>query len=208
MLRVLVIGLVVLVAAMFMLPRGDKGLALQATTVLPEPRALPVVELTDSAGRPLRLDEPGGELTWLFFGYTNCPDVCPLTLKALADARQELARRAPNVKPPRVVFVSVDPQRDTPAQIASYLAHFDPSFVGATAPDPALEPLLKTFGVTVEKHGHGGSSAVIVHGSAVYVLDRAARWVAVSAGPHDPATLAADYLKIRQRFRAARPPSA
>jgi protein SCO1 len=208
MLRVLVIGLVVLVAAMFLVPRGDRGGALQATTLLPEPRALPSVELTDSDGKPLRLDEASGELTWLFFGYTNCPDVCPLTLKALADARQELARRAPLVKPPRVVFVSVDPRRDTAAKIAAYLGHFDPDFVGATAADATLEPLLTVFGVTVERHEHEGAPAILLHGSAVYVLDAAARWVAVSPDPHDPATLSADYLKLRRRFRAARPPSA
>jgi protein SCO1/2 len=208
MLRVLVIGLVVLVAVMFLVPRGDRGGALRATTLLPEPRALPSVELSDSRGEPLRLDEPSGEFTLLFFGYTNCPDVCPLTLKALAEARRELARRAPRIKPPRVVFVSVDPERDTAAQIASYLQHFASDFVGATAADATLEPLLTTLGVTVEKHDHGGASATVTHSSAVYVLDPAARWVAVAAGPHDPATLAADYLKIRQRFRAARSPTA
>ena len=153
MLRVLVVGLVVLVAAMFLLPRGDRGGTLQATTLLPQPRALPHVELTASTGMPLHLDEPNGEFTLLFFGYTNCPDVCPLTLKALADARQELARRARFIKPPRIVFVSVDPGRDTAAAIAAYLGHFDPEFVGATAADAALEPLLATFGVSVEKHG-------------------------------------------------------
>jgi protein SCO1 len=209
MLRVLVIGLVVLVAAMFLLPRGDHGGALQATTLLPEPRALPHVELVDATGEPLHLDEPRDEFTLLFFGYTNCPDVCPLTLKALAEARQELARRAPRIKAPRVVFVSVDPQRDTAARIAAYLAHFDAGFVGATATDNVLEPLLASFGVTVEEHRHDGTAPyAVVHSSTVYVLDPAARWVGVAAGPHDPAVIAADYLKIRQRFRAARPPAA
>ncbi len=208
MLRVLVIGLVVLVATMFLLPRGDRGGALQGATLLPAPRTLPSVTLTDSAGEPLRLDEPSGEFTLVFFGYTNCPDVCPLTLQALADARRELQRRARFIKPPRIVFVSVDPQRDTAAVITDYLGHFDPQFVGATAKDTVLEPLLATFGVTVEKRRQGGTSATVVHSSAIYVLDSAARWVAVAAGPHDPAILAADYLRIRQRFRAARPPTA
>jgi protein SCO1/2 len=207
MLRILVVGLVVLVAAMVLLPRGNRIGNFEATTPLPEPRTLPHVELVDDRGTALHLDEPRGEFTWVFFGYTNCPDVCPLTLKALADARRELARRAPLVKAPRVVFVSVDPQRDGAREIAAYLASFDADFVGATAPDKVLEPLLATFGVSVEKHRHGNEPYAVVHSSAVYVLDPAARWVAVAAGPHDPAVLAADYLKIRLRFRAAQPPA-
>jgi protein SCO1/2 len=208
MLRVLVVGLVLLVAGMFLLPRGDRGGPLEGATALPEPRTLPHVELVDDRGSALDLDEPTGEFTWVFFGYTNCPDVCPLTLKALADARLDLARRAPRIKAPRVVFVSVDPQRDGASEIASYLAHFDPDFVGATAATKTLEPLLVTLGVTVEQHRHGAAPYTVTHSSAVYVLDPAGRWVAVAAGPHDPAVLAADYLKIRQRFRAARRPAA
>ena len=202
MMRILVVGLVVLVAAMFMMPRGERG-ALQAATLLPEPRTLPDVALVDSEGRPLHLRDLRGQFTLLFFGFTNCPDVCPLTLKALADARAELARRAPRIVPPRVVFVSVDPRRDTSERIAAYVAKFDPSFVGARAPDRVLEPLLAALGVTVEKHSHGDETYNVMHSTAVYVLNPDAEWIAMANGPHDPVVLATDYLKIRQRRPAA-----
>ena len=206
MLRILVVGLVVLVAAMFLLPRGQRGAPPQAATILPESRALPDIQLIDQTGQPLSLDALRGDFTLLFFGFTNCPDVCPLTLKVLADARAEVARRAPQLTP-RVLFISVDPHRDTPERIAAYLKNFDPEFIGATASDDRLKPLLETLGVAVQKHEHSGEQYNVMHNSAIYVLSPDAKWIAVSTGPHQPAILAADYLKIRQRYRAA-PPAA
>ncbi|MEO8465461.1 MAG: SCO family protein [Gammaproteobacteria bacterium] len=197
MLRVLVVGLVVLVAAMFVIPRGPRG-PLQAATLLREPRTLPDVTLVDSQGQPLHLRELHGQYTLLFFGFTNCPDVCPLTLKALADARAELARRAPRIVPPRVVFVSVDPRRDSAERIAAYVAQFDASFIGATAPDRVLEPLLAALGVTVEKHVHDDAPYNVVHSATVYVLNPDGEWIAIAKGPHDPVVVATDFLKIRQ----------
>jgi protein SCO1 len=202
MMRILVVALVVLVAAMFMMPRGDRGAPPQTATILPEARELPAVALVDDAGRELPLADPRGKFTLLFFGFTNCPDVCPLTLQLLATTRAELLRRAPQAVP-RVLFVSVDPHRDTPERIAAYLAGFDAEFVGATATDAELAPLLATLGVGVEKHEHGGAQYNVVHNSAIYVLGPDAKWIAVSTGPHEPATLAADFLKIRQRYRPA-----
>jgi protein SCO1 len=202
MLRVLVVALVLLVAAIVWRPKPAPVTPPAAATLLPSTLALPDVALVDQAGRPFGLDALRGELTLLFFGFTHCPDVCPLTLKVLADARAELTTSAPRALP-NIVFVSVDPNRDTPERIATYLANFDPRFIGVTAAEPALQPLLKALGVTVEKHDHGGDSYNVVHNSTVYVLGRQAELIAVSSGPHNPETLAADYLKIRQHYDAA-----
>jgi protein SCO1/2 len=203
MLRILVVSLVVLVAAMFLLPRAQRGAAPQTATVLPEPRPLPDVRFVDEAGREAHLTDFKGGFTLLFFGFTNCPDVCPLTLSLLAQVRADVASRAPRLAP-RVLFVSVDPNRDTPERIDAYLNGFDPAFVGVTAPDAALEPLLQALGVAVEKHEHGGANYNVVHNSAIYVLDANAEWIAVSTGPHDPKVLASDYLRIRQRHSGGR----
>ena len=200
LLRVLVVALVALVAAMFLFPRGDRSPP-AAATWLPETLALPSVELVDESGREADLDVFRGHFSMLFFGFTNCPDVCPLTLKVLADARADLLKRAPRAVP-QVVFVSVDPGRDTPDRIRAYLGNFDPEFRGVTASDERLAPLLKALGVTVEKHRHGAEQYTVVHNSTVYFVGPAAELVAVASGPHDPATIAADYLKIRQRYRS------
>ncbi len=207
MLRVLIVALVVLVAAMFLLPRPGSA-PLVSATLFPEPLALPPVQLVDAAGRPADLETFRGKFSLLFFGFTNCPDVCPLTLKVLADARAQLAGRFPNAVP-QVVFVSVDPSRDTPEKIAAYLRNFDGAFVGLTAADARLAPLLKALGVTVQKHQHGGENYTVVHNSTVYVIGPNAELIATSSGPHEAATIAADFLKIRQRYQAAhRTPSA
>jgi protein SCO1 len=207
MLRILVVALVVLVAAMFLLPRNQRGEAPQNATVLPEPRPLADVRFVDKSGRATRLSDFKGDFTLLFFGFTNCPDVCPLTLSMLAQVRADIASRAPSFTP-RVLFVSVDPNRDTPERIATYLNGFDPEFAGVTAPDAELEPLLKTLGVAVERHEHGGANYNVVHNSAVYVLDPNAEWIAVSTAPHDPKVMASDYLRIRRRHSGGRQPGA
>jgi protein SCO1/2 len=204
MLRILVVGLVVLVAAMFLLPRGQRGEPPQTATVLPEPRPLADVRFTDKLGQETKLSDLKGDFTLLFFGFTNCPDVCPLTLSLLAQVRADVASRAPRLAP-RVLFVSVDPSRDTPERIAAYLRGFDPEFLGVTAADAELQPLLEQLGVAVEKHEHGGANYNVVHNSAIYVLNQDAQWLAVSTGPHDPQVLADDYLRIRQRYSGGRP---
>jgi protein SCO1/2 len=132
MLRILVVVLVVLVAAMFLLPRNQRGEAPQNATLLPDPRPLADVRFVDKSGRETRLSDFRGDFTLLFFGFTNCPDVCPLTLGMLAQVRADIASRAPSFTP-RVLFVSVDPNRDTPERIAAYLNGFDPEFGGVTA---------------------------------------------------------------------------
>jgi protein SCO1/2 len=207
MLRILVVALVVLVAAMFLLPRGERGAPPSTATVLPEPRELADVSFVDATGRPTRLSDLQGGFSLLFFGFTNCPDVCPLTLQVLAATRAEIVARAPSLAP-RVVFVSVDPNRDTPERIAAYLNNFDPEFLGLTASDDELAPLLAALGVAVEKHEHGGANYNVVHNSAIYVLDPNTNWIAVTTAPHDPKVIASDYLRIRQRHRVAASPDA
>ena len=207
MLRIVVVALVVLVAAMFLLPRGERGAPPQTATVLPAPRELADVSLVDETGQPIRFSDFEGGFSLLFFGFTNCPDICPLTLQVLAATRAEIVARAPNLAP-RVVFVSVDPNRDTPERIATYLDNFDPEFLGVTAPDDALAPLLAALGVAVEKHEHGGANYNVVHNSAIYLLDPNADWIAVTTAPHDPKIIASDYLRIRQRHQGGTPPDA
>jgi protein SCO1/2 len=189
------------------LPRPDRGAAPETATVLPEPRELADVRFVGTEGGAVTLHGLDDNFTLLFFGFTNCPDVCPLTLAMLAEARAEIVRRAPRFVP-RVLFVSVDPNRDTPERIRAYLQRFDAEFEGVTAADAELEPLLTTLGVAVERHEHGGDNYTVVHNSAIYVLDPGARWIAVSTGPHDPKVLASDFLRIRQRAQSGAPPDA
>jgi protein SCO1/2 len=204
MLRVLIIGLVLLVAIIWMLPRNLANVQTAVATVLPEPQALPEFALTDHNGAAFGNADLEGKFTLLFFGFTNCPDICPLTLKTLADARAEMLKRGAD-HAPQIVFVSVDPERDSAERIARYLGNFEAELRGATGPEHALAPLVAKLGVTVEKHVHAGESYNVVHNSTIYVVGPDAKWLAISSAPHDPVTLADDYAKIRRRYAAAHP---
>ncbi|MBH3426600.1 SCO family protein [Pseudomonas alkylphenolica] len=98
--------------------------------LLPQSRTVPGLEMTDENGQPVQMDELKGKWSLLFFGYTFCPDICPTTLAQLRQVKSELPKEA--VERLQVVLVSVDPNRDTPAQLKQYLGYFDKDFRGLT----------------------------------------------------------------------------
>lgn len=164
-------------------------------TVLDAPRALPAVAMVDQDGEPFTIGDLAGRPTLVFFGFTHCPDICPLTLATLARAMQSL--RSEDF-PPRVLFVSVDPGRDTPALIKSYVSAFDAEFVGATADEAALRPLITALGVSVHQQREGDEEYNVVHNGTVYVLDADARWTAIFGGStHRAEDIVADYRILR-----------
>lgn len=198
MLRILVIALVALVAVLFLLPRPAPpvGASVAVATVLDAPRELPAVAMTDARGRDFSIADLAGRPALVFFGYTNCPDICPITLAVIAQAMQQLGTEA-DAKLPQVLFVSVDPARDSPETIRAYLRGFDETFIGATAPDAALAPLLQTFGVTVHRQASDNGAYNVTHNGAIFVLDDAGRWIALFGGSsHRAETIAADYLAL------------
>jgi protein SCO1/2 len=206
MLRVLVVALVLLVAAMFLLPRPQIAPPANAT-VIADAAPLPAFALADTAGEPVTNAKLEGRFSVLFFGYTNCPDICPITLQVLAGMMRGLREGDTKLAPealPQVVFVSVDPARDSPERMRSYLDTFDKSFVGATASDDALAPLLKTLGVKVMQEEHHGEHYNMVHNGTIYFIGPRAELIAVSSPPHDSATLAGDYVKIRALYLRSR----
>jgi len=199
MLRVLVVALVLLVAAMMLMPRPGP----QTATMLDAPRDLPDVALIDQQGESLRIADLSGRPTLLFFGFTNCPDICPLTLAVMAEATAELREKLGPLAP-QVLFVSVDPERDTPEQIARYTAAFDAEFLGATADEPTLEPLLSALGVTVHRETRDGETWRVTHNGTIYVLDRQGRWAGLFGGASQlgdmlkSETLVSDFIAMRR----------
>ena len=198
MLRILVIALVALVAALFLLPRpGDMPRGLLAATVLDAPRDLPATALTDSAGNAFSVSDLSGRMTLAFFGFTNCPDICPLTLDQIARSVATLRADYPD-RVPQVLFVSVDPARDSPERIRAYLDGFDETFIGVTADDETLAPLLDALAVSVHKQVVDGEQYNVVHNGTIYILDDDARWIALLGGSsHESATIVNDYLAGR-----------
>lgn len=128
-------------------------------------------QLTDDSGKTVTAADYRGKVVLLYFGYTHCPDVCPLTLAHLHVAMQQLGRQADDV---RILFVSVDPVRDTPAALHAYVNAFDKRVVGLTGSPAAIEALSKRYraAFTREPSGTDGNYEVS-HSSAIYVFDRA-----------------------------------
>jgi len=137
-----------------------------------------------------------GHWSLLYFGYTNCPDLCPATLTALAAMEKRLV--AAGFQPlPHVVFVSADVARDTPAQLASYVPYFDPEFLGVTAPaQDTVEKFAAQFGVAIAIDRLPDGTLAVDHSSAILVIDPQARLAAILSGPFVPAALQADFVAI------------
>lgn len=129
--------------------------------------------LAGSNGRPVSLAEFRGRPVLLYFGYTTCPDVCPTTLADLRMAMQELGSDQDKVQ---VLFVSVDPERDTPERLRAYLQYFNPNFIGLTGSLGEIEAIASRFGVYFAKNTANSAADYLVdHTSAVLLLDAEGR---------------------------------
>lgn len=143
-------------------------------TTYDAPPAAPALSGTDQDGRSFSLASLRGQTVALFFGFTHCPDVCPLTLTYLERARQELPQR--ERKNFRVVLVSVDPARDTPAKLRDYVRFFGPGITGVNVPEPDLKKVAAAYGVWYTKTNVRSKNDYNVdHTSAVILIDAEGR---------------------------------
>lgn len=134
-------------------------------------RTAPEVALTTAEGVEFRLSQHRGEIVMIVFGYTLCPDVCPMTLARLSQLRARLGRAAEGV---RVVFVTLDPERDTAARVRAYTRGFDPTFVGLTGTPKALAQVRDAYGVAAGRRAAPGIPGYLVdHSTFVFVVDQA-----------------------------------
>jgi protein SCO1/2 len=150
--------------------------------------------IPDTEGRIRRLEDFKGEVTLVFFGFTRCPDVCPTTLMRLRQARAAVGPDADKI---RVLLVSVDPERDTPAVLGAYVKNFDPSFVGLR-PEPAeLPKVVKAFHAIAEKVPVGDAGEYTVdHSGTIYVYDRSNRMRLIAQPDFDIAKFADDLRRL------------
>jgi protein SCO1/2 len=135
-----------------------------AGTPVDPPKPAADFTLIGNDGRPARLLASKTPLEFLFFGYTHCPDECPLAMASLGRAYRKLS--AENRARTRVVFVTVDPERDTPAVVNAYVHGFDSHFIGLTGSLAQLAPVWNAYGVTVD-----AKTKEIGHGDAIYAID-------------------------------------
>lgn len=164
---------------------------LKAVRLFPAPRALPAFALQQSDGTPLTPDELRGRWTVVFLGFTHCPDVCPTTLTEMSQA-QKAWDALPAERRPRLLFVSVDPDRDTPEKTGEYAAYFHPDTLAATAPEPALQEFATALGMVYMKVPLEDGDYTMDHSSALVLVDPQGRQAGLIRPPLVPADIAAD----------------
>jgi protein SCO1/2 len=143
--------------------------------------AAPELALHGSDGQPLNLERFRGKVVLLAFGFSNCGEVCPITLATLAGARKKLGADAASVQ---VVYVTVDPERDDAAQMRKFLGSFDKTFVGGVGSRAEIDVAQKNYGISSTKKVYPDGSYTIGHSSSIYLIDRAGKLVAVMPYGH------------------------
>ena len=146
------------------------------------PRLAPDFSLQGTDGRELRMSGYRGKVVLLAFGYSSCTAVCPVTLATLATARRELGPAAANVQ---VVYVTVDPERDNPAHLKSFLDKFDTTFVGGTGTAQQLANVRQDYGISAQKIVMRDDYSYS-HSSFTYLIDRTGKIRALMPYGHSP----------------------
>jgi len=184
-------GLGILAASGWFTPRAP---ALQAGVLLPQPRAVSDFQLIDQDGKPFTGERLKDHWSLLFVGFTHCPDVCPTTLALMKSLEQRLQA---GHRPLQLLFISADPQRDTPEKLKSYIRYFSPTLTGATGTPETLTRLCADLGLAyVKVPGATENDYVIDHSTALVLLNPDGRVAGYFQPPHRLDALAADLALV------------
>jgi protein SCO1/2 len=181
-------------------PPAVDAATLRAARLFPASRAVPDFALQQSDGTTLTGAELRGRWTLVFLGFTHCPDVCPTTLADLGAAQKAWAD-LPEAIRPRVLFVSVDPARDTPAKAGEYAAFFHPATLAATAPEPALQDFASGLGLVYMAVETPAGDITFDHSTGVVLLDPQGRQAGLIRPPLVAADIAADLRRLAEATR-------
>ena len=177
-----------------------RGTTLAAATVLDKPRPVPAFSLTDQDQRLFTREQLRGQWSLVFFGFTHCPDICPNTLTLMHAARARLAQEQ-SLPPLRVIFVSVDPERDRPQQLRTYVRTFDPSFIGVTGAMRELQTLTNALYLPFSHTPLPSGGYSVDHSGALALINPDASAVAYFSPPHRLQDVANDLGAIMRGAR-------
>ncbi|MGD8886566.1 MAG: SCO family protein [Gammaproteobacteria bacterium] len=164
--------------------------------LLEQPVTVNHFQLTTQDGNEFTEENFHNQWTMMFFGYTHCPDICPTTLTELAALAKRLAQEG---KPqPQIVFVSVDPQRDTPRHLKEYITYFDEDFLALTGKADRISGLTKQLKIKYSLEPAIDDNYVVNHSSAVLLIDPQGRYVANFKAPHYAETLQAQFDQVKR----------
>ncbi len=168
--------------------------------VLP-PRPIVEFELIDSEERPFTVKNLTNKWTFIVFGFTYCPDICPTTLSVMTEFREALLRDRTDAKDVNFILITVDPERDTPAVLKQYVQHFDRHFLGLSGSDLQIRNLANQLAAPYEitKKDASGSYSVS-HSASLYLIDPQARHYATYLMPLDAALISQRFSVFKQLY--------
>lgn len=169
-------------------------------TVLPKARPLVDFNLSDQDGNPFSPAQLKGHWSFLFFGFTNCPDVCPTTLKVMQAVWKTLPTKTGEKGHPKLYFISVDPERDKPETLKNYVQYFNPEFYGVSGKLDELDKLTNQIGILYgydEKENDKDIEYTVNHSAQIILIDPKGRMRAVISPPLESKTIAANFQTIR-----------
>lgn len=175
---------------------GDKPL-IQGSVLNPA-RQIAVPELLKHDGSRFTNEDLNGQWSLMFFGYSSCPDICPMTMNVLAEARKQAASDFP-----QVIFVTVDPQRDSLQILADYVHYFDAEFTGVTGAEKMIQALtLQTSVVYMKMPGSSGNENdyLVDHSSAILLINPKGQLAAFLMAPHTPGSINDSVDKIKHMY--------
>ncbi|HFE32713.1 MAG TPA: SCO family protein [Gammaproteobacteria bacterium] len=183
---------------------GDKAISIPLpllSTLRPEPLPLQDFSLTDQYGQPFTLDRLKGKWSFVFFGYTSCPDICPTTLHEMASIADILAnkKRDDNIQ---FVFISVDPDRDSIELLKDYMGYFNPTFIGLTGRQSDIDALTQQLNIlTIRNPPDSSGNYQVNHTSSIMLIDPKRRWFASFSPPLNDKRIAEQFALLRDFYR-------
>ena len=173
----------------------------QATYLHDQKVSIPNFTLTDHNQKSFTVGDIDNKWTLWFFGFTHCPDICPITLGTLSTVVDQLQDEH-NIDDLYIIFVSVDPDRDQPEQLKTYVSAFSQKVIGVTSSQQNLDAFMKNMGVVAVKQENENSpdEYLINHSSSVFLIAPDTGINAIFGSPHTVADIKQDYLTLRKHF--------
>lgn len=157
------------------------------------------MDMTDHTGQPFTEARFKGHWTFVFFGFVNCPDVCPTTMLVMQQVWKKLPDAAKADPKPQLLFISVDPERDTQDKLASYVTFYHPEFIGARANHDKLDAVVRQFGALYGyEDGTDKDNYTVLHSAQVLLVDPQGNMRAIFSSPLDPDKLTNTFVRIRE----------
>lgn len=167
----------------------------------PQVKEIYPFSLTDQNNQPFTLNDLQGKWSLMFFGYTQCPDICPITMQTLRDVYKHLEATQPDyLKETQFVFVSVDGNRDTPKKLKGYVEYFNRNFIGATGDERAVNRLTRQLGIVyiiVPAPDGNPDHYLIDHSSSITLIDPKGRMIGLFSAPHQAEDISQRYAQMR-----------